>query len=164
MSALIIDTDFLSSFLKIDQCELIKDFFRVEQCWVPTAVYQELAQTNLVRQLLAIRWFQIHPNEPQANEFLLRNSNFQNLGAGERSCITLAYRNSQAVLLMNDNKARAFAQTLKIITINIPTFLMACKKSRFIETERIRIIVDDLKEKDFYEFRKDVRHELLQKY
>jgi predicted nucleic acid-binding protein len=147
-----------------EQLQLIKDFFRVEQCWVPTAVYQELAQTDLMRQLLAVRWFQMHPSEPQPNEVLLHNSNFQNLGAGERACISLAYRQSQTVLLMNDNNARAFAQSLQIITINIPAFLMACKKSKFIKIQTIRKIVEDLKEKDFYKFSKDVRHELLREY
>ena len=54
MPILILDTDFLSSLLKIDRCDLMQTLYQVEQAIIPAAVQRELAQTNLLTQLLAI--------------------------------------------------------------------------------------------------------------
>lgn len=161
MPTLIFDTDFLSSFLQIGHCELIREFYQVDQAWVPAAVYRELAQTDLLTRLLAVPWLSVPPIEPPPNEFLLQNSAFQSLGAGERACITLAYEQTNTVVLMSDNKARLFARSLSIDVINIPTFLLACKIVGLVDIKTMTQIIKDLKDKDFYEFKKDVRNELL---
>ncbi len=57
--AVLIDADFLSSFLKIGRLALIKDFFRVEKLYIPVAVFSELAKTNLVKDLLDEKYVQI---------------------------------------------------------------------------------------------------------
>ena len=129
MPHLILDTDFLSSFLQIGQCELIREFYQVDHAWLPMAVYGELARTDLLSRLIAIPWLCVPPVEPAPYEVLLQNSTFQNLGAEERACITLAYAQADTVLLMSDNKARRFAQSLDIITINIPAFLLVSRSS-----------------------------------
>jgi predicted nucleic acid-binding protein len=64
MLAIILDTDFLSSFLKIDRCDLVRSLYQVEQAIVPVAVHRELAQTDLLTQLLAIPWIDVTPMEP----------------------------------------------------------------------------------------------------
>ncbi len=53
MPTILLDTDFLSSFLKIDCCDLIVSLCEVEEAFIPAAVHRELAQTDLPRQLLA---------------------------------------------------------------------------------------------------------------
>lgn len=161
MPTLIFDTDFLSSFLQIGRCELIREFYQVDQAWVPAAVYRELAQTDLLTLLLAVPWLRVPPIEPPPNEVLLQDNTFQTLGAGERACITLAYAQTDTVVLMSDNKARRFARSLGIDAINIPAFLVACKIAGVVDTKTIAQIIDDLRDKDFYEFKKDVRDELL---
>ncbi len=62
---------------------------------------------------------------------------------------------------MSDNKARQFARSLDIDAINIPAFLLACKIVGLVDTKTMTQIIKDLKDKDFYEFKKDVRDELL---
>jgi len=161
MPTLIFDTDFLSSFLQIGHCELIREFYQVDQAWVPAAVYRELAQTDLLTLLLAVPWLRVPPIEPPSNEVLLQDITFQTLGAGERACITLAYAQTDTVVLMSDNKARRFARSLSIDAINIPAFLIACKTAGVVDTKTIAQIIDDLRDKDFYEFKKDIRDELL---
>jgi predicted nucleic acid-binding protein len=99
MLTIILDTDFLSSFLKIDRCDLIKSFYQVEQAIIPAAVHRELAQTDLLMQLLAIPWIGVSPVEPSPDETLLQDSVFQALGAGERACILLARTLPYTVLL-----------------------------------------------------------------
>jgi predicted nucleic acid-binding protein len=55
MPTVILDTDFLSSFLKIGRCNLIRSFYQVEQAIIPAAVHRELAQTDLLTSLLACK-------------------------------------------------------------------------------------------------------------
>ena len=161
MLTVIFDADFLSSFLQIERCELVKEFYQIEQAFVPAAVYRELAQTDLLTSLLAVSWLHVPQVEPLPDETLLQNNTFQTLGAGERACITLARTQTDAIILMSDNKARRFAQSLDITVVNIPAFLLACKMTGLVSTEAMKQTIQDLKVKDFYDFRKDVRDELL---
>ena len=161
MLIIIFDADFLSSFLQIERCDLIREFYQIEQALVPAAVYRELAQTDLLTSLLAISWLHVPLVEPPPDETLSQNVTFQTLGAGERTCITLAHTQTDAVVLMSDNKARRLAQSLGITVVNIPAFLLACKIAGLIDIEMMTQIIQDLKDKDFYEFRKDVHDELL---
>ena len=109
MPTVILDTDFLSSFLKIDRCDVIRHLYQVEQAVIPTAVHRELARTSLLPQLLTISWIRVSTVEPSPDETVLQEPTFQTLGAGEQECLLLARARSDAVLLMNDNKARQFA-------------------------------------------------------
>ena len=45
---IICDTDFLSSFLKIERLELVKDLFKEENLYIPVAVFSEIAKTDLI--------------------------------------------------------------------------------------------------------------------
>ena len=53
---IIVDTDFLSSFLKIGRLELVKEFFGVENMHIPVAVLYEIAKTDLITDLLDMHW------------------------------------------------------------------------------------------------------------
>ena len=55
MPTILLDADFLSSFLKIGRCDLIRSLYQVEQAVIPTAVHRELAQTDLLTHLLAVQ-------------------------------------------------------------------------------------------------------------
>jgi predicted nucleic acid-binding protein len=161
MPTLIFDTDFLSSFLKIDRCDLIRSFYQVEQALIPAAVHRELAQTDLLTSLLATGWIHVSPIEPPSDELLLQDSIFQVLGTGERACILLARTLPDAVLLMSDNKARRFAQSLGLTVANIPAFLLACKMAGLTSPRQMKQIIQDLRDKDFYEFKSEIRDALL---
>ncbi len=56
---LLSDTDFLSSFLKIDQLVTVRDFYRTEHLFIASGVYQELSQTDLITQVDDIEWIVI---------------------------------------------------------------------------------------------------------
>jgi len=161
MPTIILDTDFLSSFLKIGRCDLIRSFYQVERALIPAAVHRELARTDLLTSLLATNWIHVSPVEPPSDETLLQDSTFQALGAGEQACILLARTLPDAVLLMSDNKARRFAQSLGLTVANIPAFLLACKMANLVAPEQMKQIIQDLKDKDFYEFKSEIRDALL---
>jgi predicted nucleic acid-binding protein len=162
MPTVILDTDFLSSFLKIGRCNLIRSFYQVEQAIIPAAVHRELAQTDLLTSLLAIRWINVPPVEPSPDETLLRDATFQTLGAGEKACIVLARTLTEAVLLMSDNKARQFARSLGVTVVNIPAFLLACKMIGLVDPKQMAQIIQDLRDKDFYLFKSEVHDALLE--
>ncbi|MCL7453419.1 MAG: hypothetical protein M8467_10280 [Anaerolineae bacterium] len=161
MPTIILDSDFLSSFLKIDRCELIRSFYQVERAIVPSAVHREIAQTDLLPKLLETAWIQSLPIEPTPDDVLLGNPAFQALGSGEQACIVLAQALDDVALLMSDNQARRFAQSLGIVVANIPAFLLACKMGGLLGVEQMTQIIDDLKATDYYDFKAEVRQLLL---
>ena len=162
MPTVILDTDFLSSFLKIGRCDLVRRLYQIEQATIPTAVHRELAQTTLLPQLLAIPWITVTTEIPPVDETLVQDSTFQALGSGEQECILLARVLPDVVLLMSDNKARQFARSLGVTVANIPAFLLACKMAALVSTEQMAQIIDDLKTQDYYEFRPEIRRALLE--
>jgi predicted nucleic acid-binding protein len=94
-------------------------------------------------------------------ETLRQDEAFHSLGSGEQESIALALATENALLLSNDNKARQLATALGATVINIPAFLLACKLSGELTRDAIQQIIDDLWQKDYYKFRKDVQEQLL---
>ena len=161
MVTIILDTDFLSSFLKIERLGLIKAFFQVESLHIPLAVYREIAQTDLLPRLLATKWIAVKQANKVAYEALYQDEAFTTLGEGEQESMLLALDSTDAVLMMSDNQARRVAQAQGIRVLNIPAFLLACKMSGLIEREEMAQTIRDLKEKDYYKFKQEVREALL---
>ena len=161
MPTILLDTDFLSSSLKIERCDLIRSLFQVEQAFIPAAVHRELAETDLLTQLLAIPWISVWPEEPPSDGDSSQDPGFEALGAGEQACILLARSVADAILLTSDNVARRYAQSQGIVVVNIPAFLLACKLAGLVKLEQMIRITEDLKVLDFYEFRVEVRDLLL---
>jgi len=133
---IVIDTDFLSSFLKIHKLELIRDFFNVESISIPLAVFSEIAKTNLVDLVLNVEWIKIRNVQPLDSSDL-NNNEIKNLGGGEKECMALCKTFSKHIMLVNDKKARMAAKKNGIIVLNISGFLFACKKSNFLDKDEI---------------------------
>jgi predicted nucleic acid-binding protein len=108
--SIILDTDFLSAFLKVGRLLLVKDFYQVEFLLIPSAVHSELSVTSLAQVLTTVPWVQIEtpssawdlPSTPESILF----------GAGELQAIALARQSEQALILSNDNSARRLARRL----------------------------------------------------
>ena len=79
---------------------------------------------------------------------------FDALGAGEQEGMMLCKVSPQNILLINDRKARLVAMSTGISVLNISGFLLACKMSDFINSDEMSRIIDELKEKDYFEFSK----------
>ena len=124
-------------------------------------MHRELAQTELLAPLLATDWIHVLPSESQSDEPLLQDPIFLALGSGEQACILLARALPEVVLLTSDNKARRFAQSLGLTVVSIPAFLLACKMAGLVSPEQMKQIVQDLRDKDFYEFKSGIRDALL---
>lgn len=157
---LLSDTDFLSSFLKIGQLEVVRDFYRTEHLVIASGVYQELSRTDLVTQVDARAWIMIRPVSEAELVRYRDEGAFARLGRGEQETIALA-GGLKATMLMNDQRALRFAREKGIEVIDIPGFLLACKASAFLSIGHIAEIIQALKDEDQYEFRAEVRELLL---
>lgn len=151
---IVIDTDFLSSFLKIGRLRLIKDFFNVDCVSIPLAVFTEIGKTDLVDKLIETDWIKIKTVK-NLNYANLNSNNFDALGAGEQECMMLCKDSQRHILLINDKKARQVATSGGMSVLNVFAFLLACKRSKFIDNDEIFRIIDDLKKKDYFEFSKN---------
>lgn len=149
----ILDSDFLSAFLKIEQMPLVQSLYQVETVAVPPAVYREIALTNLLPQLVALAWIQVIAPSATQFETLVTDDLFRRLGAGEQEAIALALEKKPAVLLGNDNQARRVAARLGVDVVNIPAFLLACKLAGLVDRQTLSVLIDDLRAKDFFGFR-----------
>jgi predicted nucleic acid-binding protein len=157
-AVVVLDTDFLSAFLKIDRLSLVRDFYAAETFLVPPAVYREVSCTQLVEALAGLPWIRIEAPEmgsaPPAAED-------PRLGPGEREAIALAGQRENALLLTNDNRAREAARRAGLKAVDIPAFLLSCKQSGFLNREQIQSLIQALWEKDRYRFRQEVLDLLL---
>lgn len=161
MPNVVLDTDFLSSFLKIEQLDLIRDFFQTENLLVPTAVYREIAVTPWFPALAVLDWVQVRAIDLDQVPVLTSDREFSELGSGEQEAIALASSLTDSALLMSDRRALHCARRQRIHAVNIPAFLLAYRRSGQATVETIQELVDALREKDHYGFSQTVLDQLL---
>lgn len=159
--SIVIDADFLSSFLKIKRLHFVTEFYQVNTIAVAPAVYREIAPTRLAPQLAAISWVQLQAPTISTLEHLRTFAEYNLLGAGEQESIALALPIDDAILLCNDNRARRFAQSVGVQVVNIAAFLLACKTTAFLESAELERVIQDLAKLDHYRFRQDELDHLL---
>jgi len=145
---IILDTDFLSSVLKIGRLNLVKDFFNVKFLHIPVGVMREISTTVLMNEFLKVDYIKII-NVSEKYFGMLKGVEFDRLGTGEKECMALCKQYQNSMLLISDNKARKVARKNGIVVLNIPAFLLACKKTMFLENNEIALIMKDLKQKDY---------------
>jgi len=161
---IICDTDFLSSFLKIERLELARYLFKEKNLYIPVAVLSEIAKTNLITALLDKEWVKVKNVSDMDFKKMKKDKEFTNLGSGEKECFALCKCFKNSVLLISDNKARRIANKNEIFTLNISAFLLACKEMGILDSNDIAVIIHDLKEKDYYEFSEAERAGLIGKH
>lgn len=156
-AVVVLDTDFLSAFLKIDRLSLVRDFYAVEVLLVPPAVFREVSRTQLVESLAALSWVRVESQKAGDLPFL----DDHRLGQGEKDAIALAGQHKNSLLLTNDNRALEAARRAGLKVADIPAFLLSCKQAGFLDREDIQNLIQALWDKDHYRFRKEVQDLLL---
>jgi len=134
--------------------DLIRVFFNVDRVSIPLAVFTEIGKTNLVDVLIGIDWIKIRTVKDW-NLTGLDPMDIDALGEGEQECMMLCKGSKRHILLINDKKARQVAVNWGISVLNIPAFLLACQRINFIDNDEISKIINELREKDYFEFNKD---------
>ncbi len=162
---IIVDTDFLSSFFKIDRLDIILKAMNTKNIVIPSTVYEELLESPFFQKLIPILAFSgndispgnfvlIKPVSIEQNNFLDKEE-IKSLGRGELGCMNLA-KKYEGTILMDDRCAVRVAKNKNLKVVTIPSFLVYCKRNNKLTYEEIRDIIKKLKEKDFYEFSGDV--------
>ena len=153
------DTDFLSAFGKIDRIDLIFKVFKTKEITITKSVYDELKESPVFDKLLP--YFSAKENNIKVKEASIKDIPVS-LGKGERASISLA-KDKKAKLLMDDRDAGEYAESKGVDVIDIPAFLFHCKESNTLSVSEIKSIINNLKDKDHYEFEAKVKEELLKK-
>jgi len=151
------DADFLSAFSKIDRIDLIFKVFKTKEITITKAVYDELKESPVFDKLLP--YFSAKESKIIIKKVSAKDVP-ENLGTGERESITLA-KDKKAKLLMDDRDAEEYAESKGVDVIDIPAFLFHCKESNILPVSEIKSIINNLKDKDHYEFEAKVKEELL---
>lgn len=167
----ILDADFLSSFFKIGKLKLVLKALNVKQIVVPSTVYEELKDAKFFNEISSL--FAFNEKELDEDRFILvepidlteEKANFTKeetitLGKGELGCFVLA-KNTGDTILIDDQRARVIAKGKGLKVASIPAFLLFCKKKNVVSFDSIREIVEELKERDYYEFSEESRRLLL---
>ena len=149
------DTDFLSSFIKIGKLDLVFNVFKTKEITITNAVYDELKKSPIFVMIQPY----ILSNKIKVESILTDESN-ENFGKGETESILLA-KNKKAKLLMDDREAGRLAEGQGITVVDIPSFLFYCKENKILSSYDLNEIISQLKEKDYYEFEKEIKDELI---
>jgi len=158
---IVCDADFLSSLLKINRLEMVKDLFKEENLYIPVAVLSEIAKTELITDLLSKDWIKVRKVKEGELKKMESDKEFASLGSGEKECIVLCKQSRGSILLISDSKARDIAKRNKIVVLNIQAFLLACKRVGILSDKDVASIIRDLKDKDYYEFSEDEKQRLI---
>ena len=151
----IADTDFLSSFVKIKKTNLISKVFNTSKITIVSAVLHELEKAPFFDNILSL----IDSNVIKVRSIEVSAS--EEFGAGEIESIALAEQTGD-ILLMSDKSATRYAEQKGITVLDVPTFLLYCKKKKILSKMSLQEIICELKEKDYYEFGDDIKQTLLQ--
>ena len=122
MRPIVADTDFLSSFLKIEKLDLIFKALDIKSLTITQAVLSELEHAPRHSALLEA----LRSQENRIVVMEVKDVFSEDLGKGESESINLA-KKTNALLLMEDRKAAQFAKMQGIKVMSIPTFLLFCK-------------------------------------
>ena len=160
-TSIVVDTDFLSSFLKIGRARLVCEFYGVSGIHLASAVRDELSAARLHPHVVGANWVVEHSVAESACEDLRVSLLPTRLGAGELASIVLAKLLPDSLLLISDSTARRAAEAEGVQCADVPAFLLACKRSESLSTGALQGIVDELRLKDYYAFRQNVLDLLL---
>lgn len=146
---IVIDTDVLSTFCKIDRLQLLPRLFRKSTIIVPPSVYKEIKQ--------AVQGGKLHYSPPpRFSRATLKPSerklareiwNRKRLGLGDCECIAIAH-NRKCILLTNDGQAQREADSFSIDYMNLPLILRELWITRLSSKDQILELATEIENKD----------------
>ncbi len=168
----ILDTDFLSSFFKIRKLDLILKALNVKHIAIPSTVYEELKEAKFFPEISSL--FSFTEEELNDNRFILVktinlvewNENITKedritFGKGELGCFILAKKSNETILI-DDQRARTIAKEKGLKVTSIPSFLIFCKQKNITSSNEMNEIINELKQKDYYELSEETKKRLLE--
>ena len=135
---IVADADFLSSLTKIKRLHLLHELLKSDIS-IPNGVKNEIQKcSDIYSEIGAHKWLKVVKISTSKRKVVKELQN-QNFGLGESECITLG-----DIILMSDTKAGRHAYEIGKTIIDIPTFLLLCRKSNLIGRGELKQIIKDL--------------------
>lgn len=123
-------------------------------------VYEELSRSKALIKPLAKNLQKGGIEIIESSDFANLQNKYPELGSGELSVMASA-RNKIKIVFIEDRKAETIAEKEGLTVFNIPELLLVCKEKGLIGRKEIKQIIEELKEKDGYCFKKEVEEVLL---
>ena len=149
MTAVIADTDILSTFGKIGRLDLLQLLF--DQVYIAPAVSRELGRatqlgfTWVASVQRTVLLLPLTANESGAVEHL--TSLYPQLGSGEIESFVLAQTHHLACLT-NDRQAKVVAQALGLSYLDLEDLLRAIKTRKLLTTAALTALIAQIEEHD----------------
>ena len=146
----------MSALLKIDRLDLVFKLF--DKLFITVEVYEELSRSKNLIKPLAKNLQKGSIEIMESSDFASLQNKYPELGIGELSVIASA---KSKIVFIEDRKAEKVAEKEGLAVFNIPEPLLVCKEKGLIDKEEIKQIIEELKDKDRYYFKKEVEEALL---
>jgi predicted nucleic acid-binding protein len=145
----VIDTDILSTFCKIDRLELLQRLFHKSTIIVAPSVSKEIrqaVQSGLLHYSPPSSFSKVKLS-PAERKLAKKIRAKRKLGQGDCECIAIArYRN--CVLLTNDQPAEKEAESHSVEHMNLPLILRELWKTGIMPREKVIELVKEIETKD----------------
>ena len=148
--SILLDTDVLSAFAKIDGLDLIHELFLDEEVLITNGVYEELVHIKESGYDFVDQIFNFVRNTPMGDAELSIYHSFlehTKLGKGELQCIAVCTVRNHP-FITNDRKAKNFASAKGVLTWDIPDILKSLWMAEIKSKEEVAILMRMLEQKD----------------
>lgn len=145
----VIDTDILSAFCKIDKLELLGRLFHNSRILISPSVHKEIkiAATNGKLDYRPLPTFSrvtlTRPERKMARDMWVK----KRLGLGDCECLAIAYERKCA-LLTNDRQTQSAAESLSVDYMSLPLMLRELYVTGISSRDQIRDLVGQIERKD----------------
>jgi len=172
------DTSIFSSFAKIDYLDLIQEIYPDENVIICSAIMKELIVSKekgyefvdriidhiayKKDEMTKHKWLLFQYPDVQVTEEIdniYKKNPFLHFGEIEAIAFTKIHN---SVLLIDDRRAWIVARDLNIDAFNLPTMIQFSKDLGIISNEEVRKIIHLLEIRDHYQFKYDVKQNLLE--
>lgn len=159
----VIDTDILSMFAKVDAINLLKKIFKDNLAITPKIRDEILAplEYGYTFPLKVISTIRTVPLSRAALEEYERLQENWSLGKGELECIAYC-KTEKCILVTNDAKAREFAKKERISVISLQAILKALWKKKIKSRQEVRQLLEKIKDVDNLAVSKETERKIFQ--
>ncbi|MGI0087156.1 MAG: hypothetical protein ACREBI_04240 [Nitrosotalea sp.] len=148
MNHVVIDTDILSTFIKVDRVNLLERLFVKSKILLTPSVYGELKtgqKVGMIKLTFGARFSRIKLE--LAEKRTVREIRNRKLSTADLECIAVA-KCRRCILVTNDSDVEKEADYLDIEHLNLPGILRLFWRSDMMTKARVNELIDDIEEKD----------------
>lgn len=150
---IIIDTNIISTFCRIDELPLLYKLFPKHDFGIPATVFDEVMKalqagySSLENVFHYIKSDKLQLLSLTPNELLLKPNLPTSFGTSDLDCIIISKRRSH-ILLTNDKRLKNYCLSNNIVVYDLPEILRNLWKNGIVSKKRLRYLVSEIEKKD----------------